>query len=334
MLPNRFPDSGEAPEYNTVDATLWYFVAVEACWRATRDRSLLDDLYPVLREIVAAHERGTRYGIRVDDVDGLLAAGEPGVQLTWMDAKVGDWVVTPRIGKPVEINALWFNALLAMRSFASELGRAAEAQRYLATAERVARSFDAAFWLEDANYLCDVVDGPEGDPGADGRRRDRSLRPNQVFALSLPHPLLDNGRARAVVDTCLRELWTPVGLRSLGRADPRYAGRYAGGPRERDAVYHQGTVWSWLAGPFALAHYRAYADAARARALLEGVGAHLEEACLGQVSEIFDGDAPHAPRGCFAQAWSVAETLSVWRELDECEIEKRRGSRRRRPVAG
>jgi predicted glycogen debranching enzyme len=335
MLPNRFPDSGEPAEYNTVDATLWYFVAVESCWRATRDRALLAELYPVLEGIVAAHERGTRYGIRVDEADGLLAAGVPGVQLTWMDAKVGDWVVTPRIGKPVEINALWFNALLAMRDFAGELGRAEEARRYLARAERVARSFDTAFWLEDAGYLCDVVDGPEGELAADGRRRDRSLRPNQVFALSLPHPLLDNGRARAVVDVCARELWTPVGLRSLGRDDPRYAGRYVGGPRERDGVYHQGTVWSWLAGPFALAHYRAYGDAARARALLAGLGAHLAEACLGQVSEIFDGDAPHAPRGCVAQAWSVAETLRVWRELNECQTEKRRrGSRRRRPVAG
>ena len=334
MLPNRFPDSGEMPEYNTVDATLWYFVAVEAYWRATRDRMLLGELYPVLGEIVAAHERGTRYGIHVDDGDGLLAAGVPNVQLTWMDAKVGDWVVTPRIGKPVEINALWFNALLAMRGFAGELGDAPAAQRYLATAERVARSFDAAFWLDDAHYLCDVVDGPDGDLAADGRRRDRSLRPNQVFALSLPHPLLDNGRARAVVDTCLRELWTPVGLRSLGRSDGRYASRYVGGPRERDGVYHQGTVWSWLAGPFALAHYRAYGDAARARRLLDGLCAHLEEACLGQVSEIFDGDAPHTPRGCFAQAWSVAETLRAWRELDECETEERRRARRRRPVAG
>jgi predicted glycogen debranching enzyme len=335
MLPNRFPDSGEAAEYNTVDATLWYFVAIEACWRATGDRALLRELYPVLAEIVAAHEHGTRYGIRVDESDGLLAAGVPGVQLTWMDAKVGDWVVTPRIGKPVEINALWFNALLAMRAFAAELRDGAAARRYLAAAERVARSFDAGFWLDDARYLCDVIDGPEGEAGPDGRRRDRSLRPNQIFALSLPHPLLDNGRARDVVDACLRELWTPVGLRSLGRNDPRYAGRYAGGPRERDGVYHQGTVWSWLAGPFALAHFRAYGDAVRARALLAGLDAHLDEACLGQVSEIFDGDAPHAPRGCAAQAWSVAETLRAWRELDECEAEARRhGATHGRPVAG
>ena len=334
MLPNRFPDGGEAPEYNTVDATLWYFVAIESYWRGTRDRALLAELYPVLTEIVRAHERGTRFGIRVDEADGLLRAGEPGVQLTWMDAKVGDWVVTPRIGKPVEINALWFNALVAMRDFATELGDKQSARRYLAQAERIGRSFGEAFWYEDGQYLHDVVDGPEGELGTDDRRRDRSMRPNQVFAISLPHPLLDNGRARAVVDACARELWTPVGLRSLGRRDPRYVGRYAGGPRDRDGAYHQGTVWSWLAGPFALAHYRAHGDLARARSLLAGLGAHLEEACLGQISEIFDGDAPFAPRGCFAQAWSVSETLRAWRELDECETEeRRRNTPRGQPIA-
>jgi predicted glycogen debranching enzyme len=330
MLPNRFPDAGEAPEYNTVDATLWYFVAVEQTWRRTRDRSLLDDLYPVLREIVAAHERGTRYQIRVDQGDGLLYAGEPGVQLTWMDAKVGDWVVTPRIGKPVEINALWFNALCAMRDFAVELGDDRAARDYLARAERAGRSFAESFWYERGGYLFDVIHGPEGELATDGLRRDASLRPNQVFAVSLPHPLLDNGRAKSIVDVCARHLWTPLGLRSLAPSDPRYLGRYAGGPRERDAAYHQGTVWSWLAGPFALAHYRVYADAARAKQLLAGLTAHLREACIGQLSEIHDGDAPHLPQGCFAQAWSVAETLRTWRELDECETQERSAPPRRR----
>jgi predicted glycogen debranching enzyme len=330
MLPNRFPDAGEAPEYNTVDATLWFFVAIGACWRRTRDRTLLEDLYPTLRDIVAAHRRGTRYDIGVDPADGLLRAGIDGVQLTWMDAKVGDWVVTPRIGKPVEINALWFNALCIMRDFAQELGRDDDASAFLTDAERVGRSFNDAFWHADRGYLYDVVDGPDGERGADGRTRDASLRPNQIFAMSLPHPLLDNGRARSVVDACLRELWTPVGLRSLASSDPRYAGRYTGGPVERDGVYHQGTVWSWLAGPLALAHHRAYGDAARARRLLEGLGDHLHEAGLGQISEIFDGDAPHAPRGCFAQAWSVAETLRAWRELDEYEAEERRRGAPRR----
>jgi predicted glycogen debranching enzyme len=330
MLPNRFPDAGETPEYNTVDATLWYFVAVERAWRRTRDRSLLDDLYPVLREIVAAHERGTRYQIRVDQGDGLLYAGEPGVQLTWMDAKVGDWVVTPRIGKPVEVNALWFNALCAMRDFAVEVGDEKAAREYLARAERAGRSFAESFWHESGGYLYDVIDGLEGELGTNGLRRDASLRPNQVFAVSLPHPLLDNGRAKSIVDVCARHLWTPLGLRSLAPVDPRYVGRYAGGPRERDAAYHQGTVWSWLAGPFALAHYRAYGDATRAKQLLAGLSAHLREACIGQLSEIHDGDAPHLPQGCFAQAWSVAETLRAWRELDECETQEQRNAPRRR----
>jgi predicted glycogen debranching enzyme len=330
MLPNRFPDAGETPEYNTVDATLWYFVAIEQTWRHTRDRSLLDDLFPVLREIVAAHERGTRYQIRVDQGDGLLYAGEPGVQLTWMDAKVGDWVVTPRLGKPVEINALWFNALSAMRDFAVELGDERAARDYLAKAERAGRSFADSFWYEAGGYLFDVIDGPEGELGTNGRRRDASLRPNQVLAVSLPHPLLDNGRAKSIVDICARHLWTPLGLRSLAPRDPRYVGHYAGGPRERDAAYHQGTVWSWLAGPFALAHYRVYGDVARAKELLAGLTAHLREACIGQLSEIHDGDAPHLPHGCFAQAWSVAETLRAWRELDECEAQERHGAPRRR----
>jgi predicted glycogen debranching enzyme len=329
MLPNRFPDAGDAPEYNTVDATLWYVVAVERAWRATRDRALLDDLYPVLRGIVAAHEHGTRYGIQADPRDGLLYAGEPGVQLTWMDAKVGDWVVTPRIGKPVEINALWFNALGALRDLAVELGDERAARDYLARAERTGRSFAEAFWNAERRCLYDVVDGPEGDLAADGRRRDASVRPNQVFAVSLPHALLDDGRAQAVVDTCGRDLWTPLGLRSLSPHDPRYVGRYGGGPRERDGAYHQGTVWSWLAGPYALAHYRVYRDAMRAKALLTGLVAHLREACLGQISEIHDGDAPHLPAGCFAQAWSVAETLRTWRELDECQAQERNGAARR-----
>ena len=329
MLPNRFPDGGDTPEYNTVDATLWYFVAIESYWRRTRDRALLTDVYPVLREIVAAHRSGTRYGIGIDPVDGLLRAGAEGVQLTWMDAKVGDWVVTPRIGKPVEINALWFNALNSMRVFARELGHDDEAREFMAAAERVGRSFNDAFWVADGGYLCDVVDGPEGVRGSDGRMRDLSLRPNQIFALSLPHALLESGRARSIVDVCTRELWTPVGLRSLAPSDPRYAGRYAGGPVERDGVYHQGTAWSWLAGAFALAHYRAHGNVPRARALLAEFGAHLREACVGQVSEVFDGDAPHVPGGCFAQAWGVAETLKAWREIDECEAEERRRDTRR-----
>lgn len=316
MLPNRFPDAGAPPEYNTVDAALWYFVAIDEYLRYTKDRELLQELYPVLRLIVQWHRRGTRHGIRVDAADGLLRAGEPGVQLTCMDAKIGDWVVTPRIGKPVEINALWFNALAIMRDFARELGEGAEARDYGSAAERVARSFNERFWYESGGYLYDVVDGNDGD--------DASVRPNQLFAISLRHPLLDNGRAKAVVDLCARYLRTPVGLRSLAPTDPRYAGRYVGGPRERDGVYHQGTVWSWLLGPFVIAHYRVYADAPSALGFLNGIDAHLRDACVGQVSEIFDGDAPFTPRGCFAQAWSVAEILRARSVIDESETENSR----------
>ncbi|HEX2493296.1 MAG TPA: amylo-alpha-1,6-glucosidase, partial [Steroidobacter sp.] len=317
MLPNRFPDAGEPPEYNTADATLWYFIAVDDYVRRTSDRSLLDELYPVLRSIVRWHQRGARHGIRVDARDGLLHAGEDGVQLTWMDAKIGDWVVTPRIGKPVEINALWCNALAIMRDFALTLDDAEAAREYGSAAERAARSFNERFWYEAGGYLYDVIDGPSG--------ADTSLRPNQLFAVSLRRQLLDNGRARSVVDVCARVLWTPVGLRSLAPSDAAYVAHYVGGPRERDAVYHQGTTWSWLLGPFALAHYRVYNDAAAALACLDGVVAHLRDACIGQVSEIFDGAPPFAPRGCFAQAWGAAEILRVWSEInDDQSVEQNR----------
>jgi predicted glycogen debranching enzyme len=322
MLPNRFPDGGEVPEYNTVDATLWYFHAIDAYLEATADRRLLRDLYPVLREIVEWHVRGTRYGIHVDAADGLLYSGEPGVQLTWMDAKIGDWVVTPRTGKCVEINALWHFALARMASWATSLGDKRGAAEFETRAAHVAASFSDAFWHADGGYLFDVIDTPPDSDGAGvlrnsrGQLADASLRPNQIFAVSLGGgDLLDLDRSRAVVATCARHLLTPIGLRSLAPNDRRYAGRYCGGPRERDAVYHQGTVWSWLLGPFALAHQRVYDDAAHALALLDGMAAHLGEACLGTISEIFDGDAPHAPRGCVAQAWGVSETLRAWTVL-------------------
>jgi predicted glycogen debranching enzyme len=315
MLPNRFPDSGETAEYNTVDATLWYFHALASYLEATRDRSLLRELYPTLRGIIDWHRRGTRYAIHVDPEDGLLFAGEPGVQLTWMDAKVDDWVVTPRIGKAVEVNALWHYALFSMAKWARTLRDTAAARGYDQAACRVAAAFADAFWFEEGGYLYDVVGGPEGTLDMHGRRADASLRPNQIFAVSLGTDLLDERRARAVVDACARELLTPVGLRSLCPSDVRYAARYRGGPRERDGAYHQGTVWNWLLGPFALAHYRVYGDRAHAQALLAGLASHLDDACIGSISEIMDGDAPHAPRGCFAQAWSVAETLRAWHAL-------------------
>jgi len=314
MLPNRFPDGGEDAEYNTVDATLWFFHAVSAYLTATLDRALLREVYPTLCDIIAWHRRGTRYGIHVDSQDGLLYAGEAGVQLTWMDAKVGDWVVTPRIGKPVEINALWHYALSQLASWARLLKDPRAAADYHAAADRVAASFADAFWYPAGGHLYDVVDGPEGAV-EQGRRVDASLRPNQIFAVSLGFDLLDSVRARAVVDVCARELLTPVGLRSLASRDPRYAARYTGDPRARDGAYHQGTVWSWLLGPFALAHHRVYGNAEHALALLAGLASHLEEGCIGSISEIMDGDPPHRPRGCFAQAWSVAETLRAYHSL-------------------
>jgi predicted glycogen debranching enzyme len=315
MLPNRFPDAGETPEYNTVDATLWYFHALDEYLAATGDRQLIAELYPVLLSVVDAHVKGTRYRIHVDS-DGLLYAGEPGVQLTWMDAKIGDWVVTPRIGKPVEINALWYRALVAMESFAALQGDQLAERRFATLAGNALRSFRRRYWSSGRGYLADVVDGPEG-------AADYSLRPNQLFAVSLDTGLLEREQARAVVDVCARELWTPVGMRSLSPRERGYSGRYGGGPRERDAVYHQGTVWSWLLGPFALAHFNAYGDADAARAFLVGIAPHLREACLGQISEIFNGDAPHRPEGCVAQAWSAAEILRAWRSIGAARAEQR-----------
>jgi predicted glycogen debranching enzyme len=304
MLPNRFPDAGETPEYNTADATLWYVEAIRAYHAVTEDDGLLKELLPVLRSIFVCHRDGTRYGIRQDPRDGLLAAGEPGVQLTWMDARVGDWVVTPRIGKPVEINALWYNALRAMAGFARRLGEAAG--EFDEQASWVAASFDR-FWNAGDGWCFDVVDGPDGD--------DPSLRPNQILAVSLPFTPLRSERQRAVVDACARWLVTSYGLRSLARFHPAYQGRYGGDQRARDGGYHQGAVWSWLLGPFALAHYHVHGDAEAARSFLRPLADHLADHGLGSIAEIFDGDAPFTPNGCIAQAWGVAETLRAWQAL-------------------
>jgi predicted glycogen debranching enzyme len=301
MLPNVFPDAGETPEYNTVDATLWYFEAIRQYYAATRDTELLRELFPVLTEVVDWHLRGTRYNIRVDPTDGLLHAGEPGVQLTWMDAKVGDWVVTPRIGKPVEVNALWLNALISMTQFARALDRPTGA--YESMAKRAHTGFQR-FWSDAAGYCFDVLDGPDGN--------DPLLRPNQIFAVSLPESPLTPEQQRAVVDVCAHRLVTSHGLRSLAADQPGYQGHYAGSPRERDGAYHQGTVWGWLLGPFALAHLRVYGDPERAAGFLDPMAHHLRTHGLGSASEIFDGDAPFTPRGCIAQAWTVAELLRAW----------------------
>jgi predicted glycogen debranching enzyme len=314
MLPNRFPDNGAEPEYNTVDATLWYFHAIDQYTQLSQDASLAEELYPVLADIIDWHRRGTRYGIKVDLNDGLLAAGEDGLQLTWMDAKMDDWVVTPRIGKCVEINALWYNALKIMTGFAGQLGYSLQARDYQTAAAQVKDSFQR-FWNPAGNCLYDVIDSTEGDQGADGNNYDSRLRPNQIFAVSLPHSPLPAEQQKSVVDSCARELLTSFGLRSLAKGEPGYVPYYQGNPAQRDSAYHQGTVWAWLIGPFVDAHFRVYQDAEKARSFLEPLGLHLADACIGQVSEIFDTEPPFAPRGCFAQAWSVAEILRAWLNL-------------------
>ncbi len=302
MLPNRFPDRGQAPEYNTADASLWFFVATERYRATTGDAAFVRDaILPVLREIVAGHRRGTRYGI-AEAPDGLLHVGEAGAALTWMDAKVGNRPVTPRIGFPVEVQALWINALAILAGLERDLGDPAAAAAPAAAAERARRRFAALFWNPADGCLFDVVDGD---------RRDGSIRPNQILALALPHPILDRARSEAVLRVVERRLLTPVGLRSLDPADPAYRGTYSGGAVERDGAYHQGTVWPWLLGPYltALVRVRGAAGRARGLAILDRFVPHLGEAGIGTVSEVFDGDPPHRPGGCIAQAWSVAEIL-------------------------
>jgi predicted glycogen debranching enzyme len=308
MIPNRFPDSGEAPEYNNVDGTLWFVHAVGRYLAKTGDVTAGEQIFlPKLLQIVEQHRKGTRHGIRVTE-DGLLSGGEPGVQLTWMDAKLGDWVVTPRSGKPVEINALWIEALETVAELCKRLGRVADAADCAASAALARESFAKRFWYEEGGYLFDVVDTPEG-------RDDPSLRPNQIIAASLPHPAITGDRARAVVEVVRRELLTPYGLRTLAPKDPRYQRRYDGDLRMRDGAYHQGTVWPWLLGPFVRAFLRVEAKTparvAEARAMLDPLIAHLADYGLGHVAEVFDGDAPHEPRGCFAQAWSTAELIAL-----------------------
>ncbi len=324
MLPNRFPDAGETPEYNTVDATLWLFEAVRSFLKYTGEYEFVEkNLYPALAGIVEWHVAGTRYGIRVGP-DGLLRSGEPGVQLTWMDAKVGDWVVTPRHGKPVEIQALWYNALRVMEDLAGRFSDIA-GQRWAAMAAVASENFTRQFWNDAAGCLYDVVDG---------EMRDGSIRPNQVLAASLTYSMLSPERARSMLEVVRRELLTPRGLRSLSPYDPRYRGRCEGDVFTRDGAYHQGTVWPWLLGPFITAWVRVNgrSEAARAQAAqwLGEIHDHLLETGLGQISEIFDGDSPHHARGCVAQAWSVAELLrAAVEDVIEIKTAPRRGRRRK-----
>ncbi|MCC6141298.1 MAG: glycogen debranching enzyme family protein [Nitrospira sp.] len=305
MIPNRFPDVGEQPEYNTIDASLWFIHAIDRYLDAAQDESRVRaTAWPAVKQILDGYRHGTRYGIRMDE-DGLIAGGVPGAQLTWMDAKIGEWVVTPRHGKPVEIQALWVRALEVGERLARRFGEAAYADQCQADRAQAVTSFQQRFWYEPGGYLYDVIDGPEGP--------DASLRPNQLYAISLANDLVPRDRAQQILRLVKQQLVTPVGLRTLSPDDPRYRPRYEGGVPERDSAYHQGTVWPFLLGPMVTAWIKSFGRnaAARkaARGLLNGLEAHLAEACLGQISEIFDAEDPHDPRGCCAQAWSVAEPL-------------------------
>jgi predicted glycogen debranching enzyme len=305
LIPNLFPEGQHEGLYHTTDATLWYFHAVSRYIERTGDRDVLRYLFPTLQSIVEHHQRGTHFNIHVDPSDGLLTQGAQGYQLTWMDAKVGDWVVTPRRGKAVEINALWYNALRWMETWAGELVGSETARAYGDAAARTYASFNKRFWCGERGYLYDVIDGEAG--------MDASLRPNQLFAISLPHPVLDPQHWQAVLHVAQERLLTPMGLRSLAPGEPDYKPRYDGDLRARDAAYHQGTVWAWLIGPFVDAWLRLYPhDVRQAREFLSGFAAHMNEACIGSISEVFDAEAPYLPRGCMAQAWSVAEVLRCW----------------------
>jgi predicted glycogen debranching enzyme len=310
LIPNLFAEGQQEGLYHTADATLWFFHAIDRYLAATGDQALLDALLPKLVDVVEQHWRGTRFGIGVDPSDALLRQGAEGYQLTWMDAKVGDWVVTPRRGKAVEINALWHNALCLLAGWLGERGRADDAERWSSAAATVRRSFNRRFWYAEGGYLYDVVDGEGGD--------DAALRPNQVMAISLPHAVLARERWGDVLRVVRQRLLTPFGLRTLAPGHPDYRDRYDGDIRARDAAYHQGTVWPWLVGPFVDAWLKAHPQERRTpRDLLAAFDRHLDEACVGSISEIFDAEPPFHARGCVAQAWSVAEVLRSLLQLAE-----------------
>jgi predicted glycogen debranching enzyme len=314
LIPNLFPEGEKEGLYHTADATLWFFHALDRYLERSQDRQTLLLLLPKLLDIVEWHIKGTRFGIRVDPADGLLCQGAEGYQLTWMDAKVDDWVITPRRGKAVEINALWYNALRLLERWLREDHQGSDADRIKAHADRARDSFNRRFWYAAGEYLYDVIDGEKGD--------DTACRPNQIFAISLPHPILDELRWSPVLDVVTKELLTPVGMRSLAPDDPFYKEKYDGDLRARDAAYHQGTVWAWLIGPYIDAWLKVHPkDPSRARPFLEGFIGHKNDACIGSISEIFDAEAPFLPRGCIAQAWSVAEVLRCWLKTTETALE-------------
>ncbi|MGH7284131.1 MAG: amylo-alpha-1,6-glucosidase [Polyangiaceae bacterium] len=308
LIPNMFPEGNNAGLYHTADASLWFFHALSRYLAKTDDQETLELLFPTLKSIVAAHFEGTRFDIHVDPKDGLLSQGQDGYQLTWMDAKVGDYVVTPRRGKAVELNALFFNALCHYETWARRCGDEAGANATAAHAKRAQTAFNARFWIEDRKYLYDVVDGFEMHEGTPVN--DDAFRPNQIFAISLDYPILTKERWKPVVDQVRERLLTPVGLRTLAPGHKDYRPKYFGDLRSRDLAYHQGTVWPWLIGPFLDAYLKVHPDdRAGAAAMLDGLKSVLGQACIGSISEIFDAEAPYTPRGCIAQAWSVAEVL-------------------------
>ena len=310
LIPNLFPEGKTEGLYHTADATLWFFHAIGRYLEYTGDRSILRRVLPKLMGIVECHLRGTRFGIHVDPKDGLLAQGAEGYQLTWMDAKVDDWVVTPRRGKAVEINGLWYNALKLLERWLIEEDRGDAAPAIAEHAEQARESFNRRFWYEQGGYLYDVVDQESGGD-------DPALRPNQLFAFSLDHPILDETKWKPVLDVVAHQLLTPLGLRSLAPGHPDYKSRYYGDLRSRDAAYHQGTVWSWLIGPYIDCWLKVYPDdTAQAHRCLQGFVPHLGEACVGSISEVFDAEAPFTPRGCVAQAWGVAEVLRSWVKVE------------------
>lgn len=305
MVPNFFFEDG-SKQYNSVDASLWFIHALHAAFDATKDISLLQEFFPKVQEIISAYQNGTRYSIRTDAQDGLLFSGEEGMQLTWMDAKVGSQVVTPRTGKAIEVNALWYNALKSASFFAKLMG--VQSSSYDAAADK-ARSGFSKFWSEEKGYCHDVIDGPQGG--------DIKMRPNQVFAVSLRESPLPPARQRLVVDALFKKLLTTFGLRTLSPDDPQYHGHYGGDPMERDTAYHQGIVWGYLMGPLSLAHFRVYQNCEQAKSLLTPFLHHLSDAGLGSVSEIFDGNAPMSSKGAPFQAWSVASLIEAWDTLTE-----------------
>lgn len=310
MVPNMFPDEGSDPLYNTADASMWYFYAVDKYLSYTGEASdyafVQETIYPKLREIINAYEHGTDFSIYMEE-DGLIHAGSGLDQVTWMDVRVGDWVATPRHGKPVEINALWYNALRVMEKLSERFGE--DSSHYQALADRAKESFCREFWNEADGCLYDVVDGTAGDP---------TLRPNQIYAVSLPYRMLSPEQERKVVDKVYEKLYAGTGLRSLSPDDPQYHPTYEGCLDKRDHAYHQGTSWGFLLGGFLTAYVHVYGTSpqviAKANAMLDPVRDHLSQGCIGSIAEIFDGNPPHTSRGCYAQAWSVGEILRAYTE--------------------